>query len=197
MAGVAAVVVILVATTFLGARQYQPLVQVGELVTSSDAGATLVEEFEGTGATIVTYEHSAYLSYAFTLRNAGPVGVTVTSVDLPDERARHMLQPVQTSMLTSPEATPDDLADMAPLEPFALGAGEERRIVVQARFDNCEYYTERALEITEAHDVTFRVSGVPRTARVELNRPLIVKSPTILGCSDRTLDRSEHRRSDQ
>lgn len=191
----AAAVVLLVVAAYGVVHRYQPLAQVGELATSSDAGAVLVEEFEGTGATIVNYEHNAYLSYAFTLRNTGPVGVTVTSVDLPDERARRMLHPVQTSVFTSAAATPDDLADMAPLQPFALGPGEERRIVVQARFDNCEYYTERGTELTHGHDVTFRVAGVKRTAELQFNRPLIVRSPTILGCDDRTLDRSEHRRS--
>ena len=171
---------------------YQPLAQTGDVQPGADMQAVTVEEFDETGVHIVKYEHGETVSYSFTVRNTGPVGITVTGVRLPDESERRLLQPVAAGLPADPSAGG---SGMMPLEPFALGAGEEQRIILEGRFDNCEYYTERAVEVVDAQTVEFRVAGVSRTATVPFKRDLVVRSPVIKSCPERTLDRSEHRRT--
>ncbi|HET9516689.1 MAG TPA: hypothetical protein VFO77_03065 [Actinoplanes sp.] len=191
------VVVLLIALVLAGGAglvaRYQPLLQSGDLQAGSDMQVVTIEEFEETGAHVLKYEDGEYVSYAFTVRNAGPVGITVTGVDLPAEAERRLLQPVAAGVATGDSA---DAAEMAPFEPFALAAGEEQRIIVQGRFDNCEYYTERAIEDVDGQTITFRVAGIPRTATVPFTRDLLVRSPTIKNCDERTLNRAEHRRTE-
>jgi len=190
---VAVTALVLLLAVGMAAWRYQPLRQVGEVTTGPDALAATVPEFEEAGATILNYVDGDYVTYAVTLRNSGPVGVRVTGLPLPDAGERRLLQPVAVGLSTGGS---DDAAGVEPLTPFRLGAGEQRTVVVQARFDHCEYYTERAIDVIDSQTVQFRVAGIPRTATLQLVRPLLVRSPTIQGCDARTLDRSEHRRTD-
>lgn len=186
------VLVLAIAGAAAALLRYQPLAQSGDLTLSTDMQAVTVEEFDMTGAHILRYADGGYVSYAVTLRNTGPLPVTVTGVALPEESERRLLQPVAAGLATggSPEA-----GQMQTLEPVSLAAGEQQQIVVQARFDNCKYYTERAIETVDQQVITFRVAGVPRTATVHFERPLLVRSPTINRCADRTMDRSENQRT--
>lgn len=171
---------------------YQPLAQTGDVQPGADMQAATIEGFDETGVHIVKYQHSDTVTYSFSFRNMGPVGITVTGVPLPDEDERRLLQAVAAGLPAGPSA---DGSEMMPFKPFALGAGEEQRIILQGRFDNCEYYTERAVEIVDGQTIEFRVAGVPRTATVPFERDLVVRSPVIKDCAQRTLDRSEHRRT--
>lgn len=184
---------VVLALVLAAAVRYQPLRQSGDLEAGSGMQVVTVEEFDETGAHILRYVDGDYVSYAFTVRNTGPVGVTVTGVGLPEERERRLLQPVAAGVADAPSP---EAADMEPFAPFSLPAGQEQRIVIQARFDNCEYYTERAIEVVDGQAIDFRVAGVPRTATVPFERDLLVRSPVIKGCEERTLDRSEHRRTE-
>ena len=152
-----------------------------------------VSEFEDAGAQILRYVDGASVTYAFTIRNTGPVGITVTGVALPPESERRMLQPVTAGLTNGSTA---EAADLKSFAPFRLAAGEEQRIVVQARMDNCEYYTERAIETVKTQDVTYRAAGLSRTATITFDQPLLVRSPTIQRCPERTLNRAEHRRTE-
>lgn len=172
---------------------YQPLSQTGDVQPGPQMQAVTVEEFDEAGVHIVKYEHGDTVSYSFTVRNTGPVGITVTGVPLPEERERRLLQPVAATL---PPGSSADNSGMTPFKPFALGAGKAQQIVVQGRFDNCEYYTERAVEVVDGQTIEFRLAGVPRTATVPFERDLVVKSPVIKDCPERTLDRSEHRRTE-
>lgn len=176
----AAAAVLLLAVGYIAVERYQPLERAGQVRTDSASGAVLVEDFDATGAHILRYEEGGEVTYGFAVRNEGPVGVTVTGVAAPAVEQRRLLQP----------------RALQPPQPFALAPGETRDVVVVAQFGNCEYYTERAVERIEQTALTFRVAGVPRTAALSLDRPLLVKSPTIQRCSERTLDRSEHQRGD-
>lgn len=172
---------------------YQPLSQTGDVQPGADMQAVTVEGFNETGVHLVKYEHGDTVTYAFTIRNTGPVGITVTGVPLPDHGERRLLQPVAAGF---PAGHSDSGSEMLPFEPFSLGAGEEQQIILQGRFDNCEYYTERAIEVVDGQTIQFRVAGVTRTATVPFERALLVRSPVIKNCDARTLDRSEHRRTD-
>ena len=187
--GAAVVIALLVG----GALRYQPLAQAGDLETGGDMQVVTVEEFDGVGAHILRYMDGEYVSYAFTVRNTGPVGITVTGIGLPEERERLLLQPVTAGLAGDQSA---EVADMESFEPFALPAGAQRRLVIQARFDNCEYYSERAVDNIDSQVLQFRIAGIPRTAAIPFERDLVVRSPTINRCEDRTLDRSDHLRSD-
>lgn len=189
---VLALVVVLVAFG-IGAWRYQPLRQVGPLDPGSDMTVATVNEIGDAGAHILKYSDGGYVTYAFTIRNTGPVGVTVTGVALPDISERRMLQPVTAGLADGSSA---DAAEMKTFAPFQLAPGEQQRIIVQARMDNCEYYTERAIETVDTQGVTFRTAGISRTASLALEQPLLVRSPTIQRCPERTLDRAEHRRTE-
>lgn len=186
------VLAVLVAAT-VAILRYQPLHQAGDLRLGSDMQVVTVEEFEESGAHILRYIDGGYVSYAVTIRNTGPLPVTVTGVTLPQERDRRLLQPVAAGLANGASA---EVGEMEPLEPVSLAAGEEQQIVIQARFDNCKYYTERAIEIVDRQSLRFRVAGIPRSGVVEFDRPLLVRSPTINRCEDRTMDRSENRRTE-
>ena len=186
-----AVAVVVVVVAAGAALRYQPLQQSGDLGLSEDMQVVTVPEFEG-GVHILRYAHGGYVSYAVTVRNTGPLPITVTGVTLPQEQERRLLQPVTAGLAGS--GSPE-VGDMQALDPVSLAPGEQQQIVVQARFDNCEYYTERAIEVVDQQVVNFRVAGVPRTATVSFDHPLLVRSPTINRCEDRTLDRSDHRRT--
>lgn len=186
----AAGALLLLAGATVSLRDYQPLV-----ATEVLAGGTELETFGASGSVVFRYEHGAETFYAVTLRNDGRFGVTVTRLSLPRELP--LLEPVEVRYFPRGHgATSDPVADSSPFAPFALGPSEERTLVVRARFDNCEYYTERALEVLETIGVGFRAFGIANEARVALPRQLIVRSPTIRNCPDRTADRSENRRTD-
>lgn len=172
---------------------YEPLSQTGDVQPGEGMQAVTVEGFEETGVHIVKYEHGDTVTYSFTVRNTGPVGITVTGVPLPEEAERRLLQPVAVGLPA--DGSPGG-SQMVRFAPFALGAGEQQRIIIEGRFDNCEYYTERALEIADSQRIEFRVAGVPRSAVVPFERDLVVRSPVIKNCDERTLDRSEHRRTE-
>ncbi|MGH3442820.1 MAG: hypothetical protein ACRDUY_12405 [Nitriliruptorales bacterium] len=189
MLAVTGVLLLLAGATLL-IRGYQPLV-----ATDLLAGGTELETFGASGSVVFRYEHGAETFYAVTLRNEGRLAVTVTGlgqdIELP------LLDPVELRYFPQAHvATTDPVAASSPFTAFAIPPSEERTVLVRARFDNCEYYTERALEVVETLRVAFRVLGIPSDARVALPRQLIVRSPTILRCPDRTADRGENRRTD-
>ena len=190
---VVVVVLVFAVIAIVAVLRYQPLERAGSLIPGSDMEVVTIEEFEEVGAHVLRYTDEGYVTYAFTVRNTGPLGVTVTGLPLPEEAERRLLQPVTAGVATADSA---EAADMEPFEPFALGVGEEQRIIVQARMDNCEYYTERAIEIVESQRIAYRTGGLPRTTTVAFDQPLLVRSPTIKRCPERTLDRAEHRRTE-
>jgi hypothetical protein len=190
---VCAAAIVLLSLAVAVVVRYQPLQQAGVFEVGKEMQVVTVDEFEEAGAHILRYVDGDYVTYAFTVRNTGPVGVTVTGLELPDEAERRMLQTVTTGIASGGST---EAAAQEPFEPFALRAGEEQRLVVQARLDNCEYYTERAIEILDRQTITFRAAGIARTATITFDRPLLVRSPTIQRCPERTLDRSEHRRTE-
>lgn len=58
---------------------------------------------------------------------------------------------------------------------------------------NCRYFHERAIDVFAGIDLTL-ASG--RTTEVLFDRPLLVKSPMLASCPDRTLNRQDDARSD-
>lgn len=135
-----------------------------------------LDEFGPQGTTAVGYTHGHGVVVQVPLRNAGASTVSVLAVD-PFPELLGMLA-VET------------LGDL----PVQLAPGQERVIEVTARFTNCEYYTERAVNLFTGATVEVTSGAGPRTLRVDYPREIVLRSPTILGCPERVTDRSARQR---
>jgi hypothetical protein len=143
-----------------------------------DAPATVVEGFEGpAGAYVVGYEHDTYVEMTVAVPNRAPVGLEVVDV-------RPVLQ---------------DAPLLVPTEGWApaaerSAAGETATGAWRLRFDNCEAYHEREAMVIDRVEVVSRVLGRLVVEEVALDRPMMVRSPMLWQCPDRTLDRQDDRR---
>ncbi len=143
-----------------------------------DAPATAVDGFSGpAGAYVVGYEHDTYLDVDATVRNAGPTAVNVLAVRL-DLQSVPLLVPTEASA------------------PGVVGSGQESSASLRLRFDNCEAYHEREAMVVRSVEVEATVLGRTVVEQVALERPLMARSPMLWQCPDRTLDRDDHRRSE-
>lgn len=194
LASVGAVLVI--AGILLVLRGMTPLAATSAVTVPASVLQGEVPEIGGRAGIGVPYEHGAEAAYAFTVRNDGPIGVTITGVDAGIGELT-LLSPYGVFVLPPGESLDGDLEHGAPLTGFALGPGEERIVVVRGTFDHCEYYHERNLEPRDGIDVSYRILGVPGEQRVTFDRDVIVKSPMIVDCDDRTIDRNDDVRGDE
>lgn len=133
---------------------------------------------DGRGSYVLAYEDGAYARITVPVRNDGPVAVTVTRARLSDAVAP-LAQVV--------------LADRLPLR---LAAGESADVTLTTRLDNCDYYHERELQRYAHLLVDVEVAGRTVTRTVPLARPLLVRSPMIVDCPDRLIDRQAKDRRD-
>ncbi|MDX1658478.1 MAG: hypothetical protein R3343_06630 [Nitriliruptorales bacterium] len=172
LVGGAAIAVLVVA--WLLAPQAAAFTPSGDLEVRDAQWATLAQ-FEG-GMELLKYEHQADATIAVPVRNDGPLPVTITGVELTDENLP-MFEVVDGG------------------EPVRLGAGEVGELVVRGRFDHCKYYTERAMQLYPSATIHFQTLGRAGSTEVVLDRQLAVRSPTIVDCPDRVMDRGYNRRN--
>ena len=170
---------VLVAAAYLAALASVGVGGSGELRFAPDAEAVSLPTFEG-GTHAARYQHGGTLSFSFPLENTGLVPITVTGVRLSD-RERSMLA-VEAVALGSDQV------------PARLGAGDAELVHVTARYDSCRYYHERELESFPGATVEASALGVDLTRTVDFDHPLVVRSPMIVDCPDRTLARDDHVR---
>lgn len=135
-----------------------------------------LDQFGPQGTTAVGYAHGRDVVVQVPLRNVGGSQVDILAVD-PFPELLGMLA-VET------------LGDL----PVRLSPGEQRVVEVTARFTNCQYYTERAVNLFTAATVTVTGGAGVRTLTVNYPREIVLRSPTILGCPDRVTDRSARQR---
>jgi hypothetical protein len=153
----------------------------GDLAVDSSGPVLTVPEYGVDGTTVVAYRHGAEVAVTVPLRNDGPLPVDVEAV------------------ATGAGVLP--LLEVRSVEglPLRLGAGETGEVVLRAVLGNCRYYNERQLQLVTSLVVDVD-SAVPLASgsrtEVTLARPLLVKSPMIVGCPDRTLSREDDSRSD-
>lgn len=150
-----------------------PVDLVQAAAVSFDDGAThlTVEGFDERGLYSLRYVHGEDAEVRVPVRNDGWLPTTVTAIAL-DGRPAPMIEPVGTA------GTPVELAP-----------GEEATLVVRVRFDNCEYYTERAMDVYDEVAVSSRTAGVATSTQVALDHALVVRSPMMTTCPDRVSDR--------
>ena len=166
-------------------------------IVSASTSALAVEYADAPSVELVNYEHGEDVSYAIELRNDGLLPITVEDVPISgivdDLR---LIRPTQ--VLVAPDGTaPGDatLDRSGPFEPFRLARGASRTVVVTGTFDNCAYYTERAMDLIGSQPVAWSVAGWSATSEVELASQLAVRSPYLRLCPDRVMDRGARTRT--
>lgn len=177
---VALVLAALAATWWVAPRS----VALGSAVTPTfGEGTQAVElpQFGEGGSYVLAYEDGAYGTIRIPLRNDSSFPVTIGDVRLTDE-PRSLAEVVATS------------TEGGAVLPLRLGAGEEAFVQLTVRFDNCDYYHERALERLESALVDVTVLGADGRVEVALDRPILVRSPMIVDCPDRVIDRQAKTR---
>jgi hypothetical protein len=142
-----------------------------------DAQVVTLAAFGDRGSHILDYSHGHVVTLSFPLTNTGRLPLTVRAVRLGDG-------PVS---LLEPEHVVVGTKSL----PARLAPGESASVVVTAREDNCRYFHEREIELFRAALVDIDVFGVDLTRRVAFDHDIVVHSPMIVGCPDRTLDRSD------
>lgn len=123
------------------------------------------------GMQVVGYVHGATSRLRLPLRNDGPLPVTVTSVSLPTGVAPLLA-----------------LREVRGL-PVRLAPGERQDLEAVAVLANCRFSHEREVETHDGLRIGFRVLGRPGARLVPFDRPLLVRSPMLVGCPDRLLNR--------
>lgn len=169
----------------------------GEVAVVSDATEALAVEYvDAPPVQLVNYEHGATVSYAIELRNDGPVPVTVEDLPLgPMDADRRLVRPIGVRVLPDGAHATDAAGGATPFEPFRLERGVSRTVIVDGVFDNCAYYTERAMDLIASQAVTWSIAGLSTTTDVDLSRQLAVRSPHIRHCPGRVMDRGARTRS--
>lgn len=171
---------------------------VGEVaIVSASTSALAVEYADAPSVELVNYEHGDGVSYAIELRNDGPLPLTVEDVPISgmvdDLR---LIRPTQVLVAPAGTAPADATVDRSrPFEPFRLARGVSRTVIVTGVFDNCVYYTERAMDLIGSQPVTWSVAGWSATTEVELSSQLAVRSPYLRVCPDRVMDRGARTRT--
>ena len=144
-----------------------------------DAEAVSLPTFEG-GTHALRYRHGETFAFSFPLHNDGVVPITVTAVTW-DQGPKPLVE-VQAVALGSVAL------------PARLGAGSTAEVHVTARYGNCRYYHEREAASLAGVTVTARALGTRVRRDVAFDHPLVVRSPMIVDCPDRTLVRDDDAR---
>ena len=126
---------------------------------------------------VVDYRHGADVELVVPLRNDGPLTVRITAVGT--------------------GAGPRPLLDVRAAGglPVVLAPGDRHDLVVSGALGNCAYHHERQVQNVDGLQLDVEVLGRPTALQVPLDSPLLVHSPMIVGCPDRTLTRNDDRRT--
>ena len=137
-----------------------------------------IPEYGPKGAYVLGYVHNTPVRLGLPVRNNGPLPITVDTVRL----------------VTAP--APLFSLDRAEGLDVHLGAGETKTVWLTGTLANCRYSTERDLQTYAGLQVTGSTLGRDLTRTVAFDRPIYVKSPMIVTCPDRKLNRDTVNRSD-
>jgi hypothetical protein len=132
--------------------------------------------YGATGTTAVGYRDGRGATIELDLRNTGGVPLTVHDLE-PFPELLGMVETEQGEGL-----------------PVTLAPGTSATVAAQVRFTNCEYYTERAVNRFDHAQVEVERLGATWVVELALPREVVLRSPTILGCPERSTDRSARQR---
>lgn len=147
----------------------------GETRFGGDAPGVTVPAYGDRGSDVIGYVHGASWEVRVPVRNDGAVPVEVISAVLSEKRFP-LLQAQASARVGIP-------------------AGEVREVVLRGVMRNCRFFHERELELHERVHLQLRVLGSSVSREVALRRPVLVRSPMIVGCPDRKLARDEVNRT--
>ena len=174
LVGLAATVLLVWAPTTLD-------LAVGRTGFAGGTEVTPVPGYGDRGTDIVGYRHGAAVEIAVPVRNDGPLPVTV--------------EDVSTGAGVLPLLEVREVKGL----PLRLAPGGSGEVVLSAVLTNCAHYHERQVQNVDALQLAVRPAlplAGERTVLLPLERPLLVRSPMIVGCPDRTLDRNDDHRTD-
>ncbi len=173
LGGAIALVGALVAGSVATARFGGPAV----LTFAGTGDAVTLPQFGERGAHVLRYAHGEPVTFSFPLHNRSRLPVRVESVHLSER---------ELSMLTI-----DDVTIGSDPLPATVGGGDTATVTVTATYANCRYYHEREIELIEDVTIDGSALGVGVTRHVPLDHDLVLRSPMIVGCPDRTLVRDD------
>ena len=176
-----AVVAALVALAAVAAVALAPravAVETGTTVFGGTARVTTLDGYGARGSHLLYYADGETLVLEVPVRNDGLLPMTVTSAEVVAEE----LALVDVRAVTG--------------LPLRLAPGEHGTVTVQAELDNCRYYHEREIEIVDRLRLGVEVLGRASQRTAQLDRPLLVHSPMIVGCPERKLHRQAENRRD-
>lgn len=133
-------------------------------------------DYGARGTTAIGYRDQRYASIELPVRNTGRLPVTVVGLD-PFPELLGMVEVVGDAGL-----------------PAVVEPGGTLPLTARVRFTNCEYYTERAVNRFVAASVQVERLGIAHTVEVAYPREVVLRSPTILGCPERSTDRGLRQR---
>jgi hypothetical protein len=173
-----------------GLLNYEPLAQ-GSTSYGGDPHLLLAtSEDDGTTAFHFRYAPSGSLSTAFSVRNNGPVAVTLLGADLHDQSEATLagtavLWPEQLSI-----ARPDQLGDMTdpntapPIDRAVIEPGSELILWVRWRLgSSCQpgeappYFPGTAIGVGPKIDLRWSVFSIPRTSSVDMGYMVWADNP--------------------
>ncbi len=179
---VALIVLLLASGALTWVARYEPLAP-GSWFDVHGTEVTFPRTYGGSSVAVLTYEADARFDYAFTLRNAGPVAVTVTGVEIdlvPEDDWAIVELGVE---LTEPGTGIAAESTRRPFEAFTLGSGDQQMVVVNARFNPCTRIARGALMRFDSQTVHTRVFGIPRVMEVSMDPALVVEGPARGQCN--------------
>ena len=151
------------------------------LLHADSAEQANLPEYGARGSLIVRYRHGDTTAMHVEVVNRGLLPITITRVE-----------PFLTKLGL---ATAERITVGGAALPLTLSPGERARLDVRATFGNCEYFTERAIDPSTHARVTWTTLGVERTALIAYPQALLLRSPTIVDCPGRVLDRGAKQRN--
>lgn len=174
-------------------RAQQPLAPVATIQAGAEVISDVIPSGTNRQGLAIVYDHEQPASFALELTNNGSVGITITGVGT-EAGQLHLLHPYGAFVMPGGADLDSDFADAEELSSFALGPGESRVVVVRGSFANCRYYNERNIDIRTDIRFDYRILGVPSSQTVAFDKDLLVKSPMIVSCPERTVNREDDSR---
>lgn len=160
--------------------RYQPLTATGGTTWADPAYATKVGDFTSPAGEDFTQYNVRYVdgerfSFMFTLTNTGGLPVTVDDVRMYPACAdcHYLLQQRSTAMLPH-GPNENDPAHARELQPFKLGGGDSRNIVITAKFVDCKAFSEGTIQTYSDVWVQLRSGMIPHDAVLPLGYNLSV-----------------------
>ena len=175
----------------VAAARYQPL-EYGGL--SMDVAGARVESFDlgpdaPEGLEDIPYHDGAVVTYGFDLANNGGWGVRITSFEPPPPITffRALLKPFEVRLEPhigphGGDQGPTSDNDTVPFQPFDLGPGQDRWIVVRAHLTDCEFFSSGSSNVIYDQEIHFSFFAIDHEAHVRMRYVLRITSPPWSEC---------------